>query len=252
MHWGNADKNVHMKIENGITGDEENFTEMQMEKPNIINGHECVDLGLSIKWAACNIGASTPSDYGDYYAWGETSTKSLYTEDNSITFGKNMGSIAGDSRYDAARAKWGGSWRLPTASEIYELVSKCKREWTTMGGHKGYKVTGPNGKSIFLPAAGWRGGTSLYNAGESGDYWSATPYEDYSNIAYIPLLLQWLLRQALVRPRQRPVRAPRLRMKRSALDSFGSFVSFVPGVPGPGRPDSRSESKMRAKNADIC
>ncbi len=146
-----------------------------------INGHEWVDLGLSVKWATCNVGASSPSDYGDYYAWGETSTKSSYDTDNSVTYGKNMGSIAGDSRYDAARANWGGTWRLPTKEEIDELVSKCKSEWTTVGGHKGWNVTGPNGNSIFLPAAGFREGTSLSYADELGRYWGATPLTD---IAY--------------------------------------------------------------------
>ncbi len=143
-----------------------------------INGHGYVDLGLSVKWATCNVGASSPSDYGDYYAWGETSTKSSYTEENSKTYGRSMGSIAGDPEYDAARANWGGTWRLPTASEIDELVNKCTRTWTTQGGHNGYKVTGPNGNSIFLPAAGWRYGASLLGAGGYGNYWSAPPYGD--------------------------------------------------------------------------
>ncbi len=138
-----------------------------------------MDLDLSVKWATCNIGASSPSEYGNHYAWCETSTKSSYTEDNSATWDKVVGSIVGDSRYDAARANWGGTWRLPTASEIGELISKCKQEWTTMGGHEGYKLTGPNGKSIFLPAAGWRYGPSLGYAGRYGHYWSATPDEDY-------------------------------------------------------------------------
>ena len=67
------------------------------------NGHDYVDLGLSVKWATCNVGASSPSDYGDYYAWGETSTKSSYDEDNSKTYGKSMGNIGGNSSYDVAR-----------------------------------------------------------------------------------------------------------------------------------------------------
>ncbi len=151
-----------------------------------INGHEWVDLGLSVKWATCNMGANSPWDYGDYYAWGETNTKSDFTADNSVTYAKNMAtidSIAGNPTYDAARASWGGTWRLPTREEIDELV-KCKRKWTTKGGHKGYKITGPNGNSIFLPAAGWRGGTSLYEAGVHGYYWSAMPDENDTSIAY--------------------------------------------------------------------
>ena len=148
------------------------------------NGHDYVDLGLSVKWATCNVGASSPSDYGDYYAWGETSTKSSYDEDNSKTYGKSMGNIGGNSSYDVARYKWGGSWRLPSKAEMQELVDKCTWTWTTQGGHNGYKVTGKNGKSIFLPAAGWRYGTSPYDIGEGGYYWGSAPNESSTLNAY--------------------------------------------------------------------
>ena len=78
------------------------------------NGHEYVDLGLSVKWATCNVGASSPEDTGYDFAWGETKPKATYTESNSVTYGNSsIGNIAGDARYDAARANWGGSWRLP-------------------------------------------------------------------------------------------------------------------------------------------
>ena len=140
-----------------------------------INGHQWVDLGLSVKWATCNVGASSPSDYGGYYAWGETRTKSEYTTDNSSTYGINIGDISGDSRYDAARANWGGTWRLPTQAEVRELIDKCTWTWTSQGGHNGYRVTGPNGSSIFLPAAGYRLGSSLYGAGGYGYCWSSAP-----------------------------------------------------------------------------
>lgn len=152
-----------------------------------INGHEWVDLGLSVKWATCNVGASTPSDYGNYYAWGETTTKSSYTEENSLTYGKTMSELkslgiintAGNltMSYDAARSNWGGTWRMPTMAELDELKSKCQWLWTTQGGYGGYQVTGPNGKSIFVPAAGWRDGTSLYLAGHNGLYWSSSCYD---------------------------------------------------------------------------
>ena len=149
-----------------------------------INGHEYVDLGLSVKWATCNVGANKPEDYGNYYAWGETSTKSSYTENNSKTYGKQMNDIKGNSQYDAARANWGGTWRLPTRAELEELKNKCTWTWTAQNGVKGYKVTGPNGKSIFLPAAGNRHWSSLNGAGDSGYYWSSTPRESYSDLAY--------------------------------------------------------------------
>ncbi len=155
-------------------------------KSGTINGHEYVDLGLpsGLKWATCNVGASLPEEYGDYYAWGEIETKSEYTKDNSKTYRKSMSDILGNSIYDVARAKWGGSWRLPTEKELEELESKCTWEWTTQNGKKGYKVTGPNGNSIFLPAAGCRYGSSLCLAGERGYYWSSTPNESNDYSAY--------------------------------------------------------------------
>lgn len=146
-----------------------------------IGGYDYVDLGLSVKWATCNVGASSPSGYGDYYAWGETSTKSEYTEENSRTSGKQPGNICGNSSYDVARYKWGSPWRLPSASEIQELVDNCTWEWTTMNGVSGYKVTSKrNSNYIFLPAAGWRAGSSIDYCGSYGLYWSGTPYESFS------------------------------------------------------------------------
>ncbi|MDE6688849.1 MAG: DUF1566 domain-containing protein [Prevotella sp.] len=143
------------------------------------NGHEYVDLGLAsgLKWATCNVGASSPSDYGDYCAWGELTPNSEYTTTNCKTWNKTIGDISGNPQYDAARANWGGSWRLPSQKECEELESKCTWTWTSQGGHNGYKVTGPNGNSIFVPAAGCRRGSLLYLAGVYGFYWSSTPYE---------------------------------------------------------------------------
>lgn len=162
-----------------------NYTlQKEQPKPNVVinkdrgrlNGHEWVDLGLSVRWATCNVGASSPSDYGDYYAWGETKTKSSYTEGNSKTYNVVMPDISGEPKYDAATANWGEGWRMPTDEELEELIGKCDNQWTTQGGHNGYKVTGPNGNSIFLPAAGWRYRRSLFNAGDGGYYWSSPPY----------------------------------------------------------------------------
>ena len=149
-----------------------------------INGHEYVDLGLSVKWATCNVGANSPEDYGNYYAWGETTTKSTYTESNSKTYGKSINDIKGNVQYDAARANWGGDWRMPTYSEQEELLDNCTWTWTTRNGVNGYNVEGPNGNSIFLPAAGYRGGSSLYLAGSYGYYWSSSPHENVTNNAY--------------------------------------------------------------------
>ena len=155
-------------------------------KSGTINGHEYVDLGLpsGLKWATCNVGANSPKGYGDYYAFGEIETKSEYTVENSKTRGKSMSDISGNAMYDVVRAKWGGSWRLPTEKNLEELKTNCKWEWTTIKGKKGYKVTGPSGNSIFLPAVGCRHRSLLLSAGEDGDYWSSTPYGSGDNCAY--------------------------------------------------------------------
>ncbi len=152
-----------------------------------LNGHEYVDLGLpsGLKWATCNVGANKPEEYGNYYAWGEIKTKDTYTHKNSQTLYKTMKDISGNHEYDAATANWGGSWRMPTISELQELNDKCTWVRMSQNGKNGYKVTGPNGSSIFLPAAGIRCGSSLYDAGSYGYYWSSTPYESDSFSAYL-------------------------------------------------------------------
>ena len=163
-------------------GDEMSFTteeedEEGCEPDGEIAGYYYVDLGLpsGVKWATCNVGASSPEDYGDYFAWGETSPKAEYTWENSVTFGDQMSDISGNAQYDAATANWGGSWRMPTNDEMQELVDHCEWEWTEVNGVNGSRVIGPNGSCIFLPAAGARGGSSLYDDGDHGYYWSSTP-----------------------------------------------------------------------------
>ncbi len=174
-----------VELDRTTAGRQGESKQIQVSQPTgTINGHDYVDLGLSVKWATCNVGATAPPDYGNYYAWGSTKTKWIYLLWNSISYRKCGGSIAGNSQYDAARAFWGGSWRLPTKDEIDELIDKCKWKWTTQGCTNGYEITGPNGNSIFLPAAGRRIGTSLYEDGEHGYYWSATPDEDDTLSAY--------------------------------------------------------------------
>ena len=142
------------------------------------NGHEWVDLGLpsGLKWATCNVGAKTPEQCGNYYAWGETKTKEEYTQQNSVTYGKQMDDISGNAQYDAATANWGGAWRMPTCEEMEELNDKCTWNWTKQNGVKGYNVTGPNGNSIFLPAVGYFDWAWFYSGGCGGScYWSSTP-----------------------------------------------------------------------------
>lgn len=165
------------------------------------NGHEYVDLGLSVKWATCNVGASKPEEYGDYFAWGETTPKSTYDwstykwcrgsrknltkYDNEISYGTVDNKTTLELSDDAARANWGGSWRMPTRAEQDELREKCTWTWTTQNGVKGYKVTSKiNGNSIFLPAAGYRDDSSLDNAGSFGRYWSSSLDTDSPYLAW--------------------------------------------------------------------
>ena len=162
-----------------------------------LNGYDWVDLGLSVKWATQNVGASSPSDYGYHFAWGETETKSSYDWYNCFDYLDDTGdswgiyklggktSISPTSGHDTARENWGGSWRMPTYAEFKELCTKCEWTWTSQGGHNGYKVTGPNGNSIFLPAAGWRNGSETLGEGERICYWSSTLSSWDSDIARI-------------------------------------------------------------------
>ena len=158
------------------TADGGKTAECSVTVSQTINGHEYVDLGLSVKWATCNMGAENPWDYGDYFAWGETEPKSMYGPDNSVTNEmEDISDISGDPEYDAARANWGGTWRLPTEEEITEIMDNCTWEWTTEEEVSGYKVTGPNGNSVFFPAAGYMFGSTLDVPGLYGYYWGSTP-----------------------------------------------------------------------------
>lgn len=154
--------------------------------------HTCVDLGLpsKTKWATCNVGANSPEEFGYYYAWGETVVKNIYTHGNSKYYKKSKSSLIQndviDSRgnlkpaHDPAFLLWGGSWRMPTLEEMNELDELCKWEWTTMKSTSGFRVTGPNGNSIFLPATGWYNSASngsLDCANERSEYWTSTIVE---------------------------------------------------------------------------
>ena len=180
---------------------------------------EAVDLGLpsGIKWASFNLGASKPEEYGDYYAWGET--EPYYISQDPLTWktGKDVGyywpsykwcmgdwntltkycntSSDGyngftdtktflDPEDDAAHVNLGGSWRMPTDAELTELRENCTWTWTTQNGVDGRLVTGPNGNSIFLPAAGYRYGTSLTSVGSNGYYWSSSLHTDVPFLAW--------------------------------------------------------------------
>ena len=154
-----------------------------------MDGYEYVDLGLSVKWASYNIGATKPEEYGDYFAWGETATKTTYdwstyehcrgsyttlTKYNIISgYGTVDNKTELDAIDDAAVVNWGGSWRMPTEAEITELINGCIWTWITINGINGCKATSKNnGNSIFIPAAGQHGEDGLSSAGGGGYYWS--------------------------------------------------------------------------------
>jgi hypothetical protein len=160
------------------------------EMANTENGHAYVDLGLSVKWATMNVGASKSEDYGDYFAWGEIAPKEEYSwstytycngSSSSLTkynYNSSLGFVDNKTQLelsdDAARANWGGKWRMPTDAELTELREQCTWTWTTENDINGYKVTSRiNGKSIFLPAAGNRTGPLLGSVGD-GYYWSSS------------------------------------------------------------------------------
>lgn len=153
-----------------------------------IASHAAVDLGLSVKWASCNIGAETPEGLGARYAWGETWEKSDYSERRYTYYKKEQYQYIGvnisGTQYDVARKLWGEPWRMPTRQEVAELTGKCQWTAATVGGVKGYRVTGPNGNSIFLPAAGYQDGTERKEEGTGGFYWSGTLNREMTSSAY--------------------------------------------------------------------
>ena len=156
----------------------EKVTSIYTYKSGSINGHDYVDLGLSVKWATCNVGASRPEDYGNYYAWGEIKTKAVH---NSKTYTLNHDifkkgdDFSGNPKYDVARAKWGNSWRMHTKNEANELLNKCTWKYIKSSTLAGYEVKGPNGNVIFLPIAGmkWRN-EKVELRNEFSSYWTST------------------------------------------------------------------------------
>ena len=159
--------------------------------PNNNHPH-AIDLGLpsGTKWACCNVGATKPEDYGGYYAWGETETKSTYSWstyihcDLTIRSCHNIGKDISGTKYDVAHVKWGGSWVMPSVEQLRELLDNCTYECTDLNGVEGGKFTSKtNGASIFLPAADFRSNDYILPSG--GSYWSSTSkYPSYPEYAY--------------------------------------------------------------------
>lgn len=176
-------------------------------KQGTINGHDYVDLGLSVKWATCNVGANQPEEYGGYYAWGEIAEKAEYKwsthkwcKGNFDTLTKyNDDPTVGETvdnldvlelTDDAAHVNWGSPWRMPTAEEWQELFSNCSIVFTKLNGIDGVLFTsmvkGYTSQSIFLPAAGSKSESNWYTA-IRGEYWSSSTHPDFksNHVSYL-------------------------------------------------------------------
>lgn len=175
--------NIHFKNGQKVQFTEENVDHVDFspkpDDPTLTPG-EVVDLGLSVKWASCNLGASTPTEFGGYYAWGETSTKEEYSEDTYSYYDKStnrytdIGSEIGGTSYDAATVNLGKGWRMPSVGHLKELMM-CKHEWTQVDGVNGYLFTGPNGNTLFLPAASY---FHSNNINKVLYYWTSSKYNN--------------------------------------------------------------------------
>ena len=167
-------------------------------KESVIYRCNYIDLGLpsGTLWATKNIGAENPEDYGDYFAWGETKPKSIYSWNTYKWFKTKLllpkmrkyGTVDNksdlDFQDDAAYVNWGCEWCMPSLEQIKELKEQCKWEWTNYKGKNGCIITGSNGNTLFLPAAGYRSGTSLIDVGKTGGYWQRSRHSSFSSNAY--------------------------------------------------------------------
>ncbi len=170
-----------------------------------VGNYEYVDLGLpsGTLWATTNVGATSPEDYGDYFAYGETVPKEEYMYENyewwyfdedgyryiskyntKSSFGPVDNQTELEPEDDAARVHMGTSWCIPSLEQVAELVNYCAWQWTQRNGVNGHLVTGPNGSTMFLPAAGYYVGSSLEYVGTYGNYWSCSLYSYLPDRAY--------------------------------------------------------------------
>ena len=193
-------------------------------------GHDYVDLGLpsGTLWATCNVGADSPEEYGDYFAWGEIEPKESYTwetykwcEGTAETLTKYCvnseygykgftdGKTELDPEDDAATVNMGAAWRMPSAEQTKELIDNCSHEWTQLNGVNGFLVTGPNGSQIFLPAAGNRWQENLFGVGSLFYYWHNAFYPDDNYVHFYASCLGFWADDVLSRDAGLPVRAVR-------------------------------------------
>ncbi len=193
--------NVHMKsgeikVYNSAEVDYIDFTQSDN---NVV---EAIDLGLTsgTKWANMNVGATAPEEYGDFFAWGETTPKDLFeyftpfyefydpnVEGGFVDIGNNIQS----TQYDAATVNWGENWCMPTADQYQELIDQCSTEVVTINDVTGMLFIGPNGNSIFLPPHGVANHGSIYGDVDTGYYWASTRLEGDPSSDYYYDLLQY-------------------------------------------------------------
>lgn len=173
---GRSGSTSDMNSQVQLTTAEENTPQTDSNEPS---EGQLIDLGLSVKWASYNVGASSPEDYGGLYGWADSTGEKTSINNGDYPSSNPPKNISG-TQYDIARAKWGGSWRLPKKEEFEELDQRCNWKWISYKGVAGYLVIGPNGNRIFLPAAGWsnREGNVMVR-GNHGYYWSGTDYDCY-------------------------------------------------------------------------
>lgn len=196
-----SEKEVQAMIDKALSEQEEGVSQEEMQDAvddaiaeyEHFRNHKFVDLGLSVLWATCNIGATKPEEYGSYFAWGETAPKDIYNwssythgaydtndavNEGFTKYNKTDKRATLDPQDDAAHVNWGGAWRMPTFDEQQELLDNCTWTWTTKNGIEGYEVKSKtNDNSIFLPAAGYRNESSLTS--NESNYWSSSLYAAY-------------------------------------------------------------------------
>lgn len=175
------------------------------EQGNVLNGHTWQDLGLpsGTLWATTNLGAETPEATGDYFAWGEVESKTKFSQNNyaynpnaegfTKYVSKQHRELGYDQFYDdltqlvadddAAQTLWGKGWGMPTYAQMKELITRCTWEWTQSEGTNGYRVYGPNGQSIFIPAAGCRSASRQIGVGKTASFWLSDLYAPMPNQA---------------------------------------------------------------------
>lgn len=160
---GHLEKSYESPLRSLIGKDENTDPQIEISIAGKNNGQDYVDIGMPVMWAAYNLGASSPREFGDAFAKGELFKKDYYSGGTyKYENDYSLGDISG-SDFDAAKMNWGGNWRMPTEEEVVNLLKNCKWEWIIYNGVSGYKVTGWNGNSIFLPSAGHSDGKASYD-----------------------------------------------------------------------------------------